>query len=158
MRKKPEGFTLIEIAISVAILLLLLTLAIPSMNGVIADRRLRHSLDELNNLVTTAQERSVTDRRAYLISWGKDELVVHPESSVEGEGDAPIAMLKLQKGEAYMLKLPAALMKDPPGDWIFWPSGTCEPAEVTYKGDPGTWTATYSPLTGRAEILKYATR
>lgn len=149
---------MIEIAISVAILLLLLTLAIPSMNGILADRRLRRSLDELNKLVMTAQERSVTDRRAYLISWGKDELVLHPESTTEDEGDVPVAVLKLKAGDAYILKLPAALMKDPPGDWVFWPSGTCEPAEVTYKGDPGTWTATYPSLSARAEISRYATR
>ncbi|MGZ5020820.1 MAG: prepilin-type N-terminal cleavage/methylation domain-containing protein, partial [Chthoniobacterales bacterium] len=64
MRKKTQGFTLIEIAISIFILLLILMLAVPSMSGVLADRRLRRSLDAMNDLVRTAQERSVNEHRA----------------------------------------------------------------------------------------------
>ena len=158
MRKEAQGFTLIEIVIAISITLLLLTLAVPSINGVLADRRLRRSLDDLNRLVMQAQERSVTDRRPYLISWGKDELILHPEGVAEGEGDVPIAVLRLHPGDAYVLKLPAALTEDPPGDWAFWPSGTCEPAEITFKGVDGTWTATYPTLTARAQISTYATR
>jgi len=40
-----RAFTLIEIALSIFILLLLLLLAVPSLSGVIANRRLKQSLD-----------------------------------------------------------------------------------------------------------------
>ena len=40
-RRTEVGFTLIELAIAVVILVLLMMLAVPSMNGVLADRRLR---------------------------------------------------------------------------------------------------------------------
>ena len=49
--------------------LLLLMLAVPSLEGVLADKRLRRSLDRFNDLVRQAQERSVADHRAYLIVW-----------------------------------------------------------------------------------------
>lgn len=158
MRRKQHGFTMIELAISVFILLLILVLAVPSMTGVLADRRLRRSLDEMNKLVRTAQQRSVDERRAYLISWQKDHLILRVESFAKGEDPAPAATMQLRKGDAYVLNLTAALAKDPPADWVFWPSGTCEPALVSYKGPDGSWTAKYSSLTARPELTAYVAR
>lgn len=154
--RRSSGFTLIEIAISVAILLMLLLLAIPSVSGVLADRRLRHSLDEFNKLVQQAQERSVLEHRPYIIAWAKDSVVLRPELAEKDE--PPVAVYKLARGEAIQLNLTAALMADIPAEWIFWPSGNCEPATIAYKGANGTWTATYSPLTAHAELTKYAAR
>ena len=158
MQRNRQAFTLIEIAIAVFILLLLLLLAVPSLNGVLANRRLQRSLDAMNNLVRTAQERSVADRRPYLILWDKDRLVLRTEAVEKGEDPSPTAILVLQKGDAFLLKLPAALTDDPPAEWIFWPSGTCEPAIVSYKGVDGSWTANYSSLTARPELSRYAAK
>ncbi len=155
--RRLSGFTLIEITISVFILLLLLLLAVPSLSGVMADRRLRRSLDDFNNLVRTAQERSVLERRAYLIVWGKDTLTVQPEALGKGDEDREI-VYHLQPGDAFQLKLTAALQKDPPGQWIFWPSGNCEPGLVAFTGKNGSWTAAFSALTGRGELTNYASR
>ena len=154
--RRCSGFTLIEIAISVAILLMLLLLAVPSVSGVLADRRLRHSLDEFNKLVQQAQERSVLEHRPYVIKWGRDNVVLEAESPEKDE--APVAVYKLVRGEAIQLNLTAALMNDIPAEWIFWPSGNCEPATIVYKGVNGSWTADYSPLTARANVTNYAAR
>src|SRR5437762_13324387 len=78
-----RAFTLIEIALSIFILMLLLMLAVPSLSGVIASRRLKQSLDGFNNLVRQAQERSVTERRAYLIVWRKSGVLLRPEAFEE---------------------------------------------------------------------------
>ena len=157
MRANQRGFTLIEIAIAVFILLMILSLAVPSINGVMKDRRLRRSLDDLNKLVVMAQERSVIDRRPYLISWQKDHLTLRPEALKKGEDPAPVSTLRLRRGDAYLLKLPAALVADAPADWVFWPSGTCEPAIISFKGVDGSWNAKYASLTARAELTDYAT-
>src|SRR3954453_20084488 len=127
MRKNRQAFTLIEIAISVFILLMLMLIAVPSLNGVLANRRLQRSLDELNGLVRIAQERSMEDRRPYLISWEKDQIVLHAEILGKDEDPSPTAVLNLHPGDAFVLSLPAALVDSPPADWIFWPSGICEP-------------------------------
>lgn len=158
MRQNSQAFTLIEIAISVFILLLILMLGIPSMSGLMADRRLHRSLDEMNRLVRQAQERSVAERRPYLIAWQKDEIILRPEGRVKGESDEPVAELKLHRGDAFILELPAALISEPPAEWIFWPTGTCEPARVKFKGVDGTWVANYSPLTARADLASYAAK
>ena len=158
MRKKTQAFTLIELAIAIGILLLMLMLAVPSLRGVLAERRLRRSFDEMNGLVRTAHERSVKERRAYLITWDKDQILLHPEALAEGETKKPLSILKLRSGDAFLLNLPAALVENPPAEWIFWPSGACEPAIVSFKGNDGTWTALYSPLTASAELSSYAAR
>ena len=158
MRRNRQAFTLIEIAIAVFIMLLMLSLSVPSLRGVMADRRLRRSLDDLNNLVRTAQERSVTERRVYLISWQKDHLVLRPEAFGKGEEAAPTSTLQLRRGDAFELQLPAALTDSPPAEWAFWPSGVCEPAVVTFKGVDGSWSASYSPLTARPALSNYATK
>jgi hypothetical protein len=138
--------------------MLLLLLAVPSLNGVLADRRLRRSLNSFNNLVRQAQERSVADRRSYLIIWDKDHVLLRPEAFAKGEEIKPTAEFQLDREDAMKLALSAALTKNPAAEWIFWPSGTCEPATVQFKGAAGSWTANYSPLTARPELTNYAAR
>jgi type II secretion system protein H len=156
--RREAGFTMIEMAIAVMILVLILALAVPSLNGVLADRRLRRSLDEFNGLVRQAQERSIAERRSYLIIWRDDKIGLRAEGLRSGENTAPVAMLKVNKGESFKLSFPAALENEPPAEWIFWPSGNCEPAVVTFSGVNGGWTANYSALTARPDIVNYVAK
>ena len=154
--RRHSGFTLVEVAIAVLIMIIVLMLAVPSINGVLADRRLRRSLDELNGLVREAQGRSMAERRSYLIVWREGALALRPEGLLKGDNLEPVATLKLHKGESLTLSFPAALSDDPPAEWVFWPSGNCEPAVVKYRGSSGEWIARYSALTARSELTNYA--
>lgn len=156
--QRIRAFTLIEIALSIFILLLILVMAVPSLSGVIANNRLKQSLDNFNQLVRQAQQRSVTERRAYLIVWGKNSVLLRPEVFAEGEEEKPTTVLVLSKGSWIRVLLPAALTGKPPAEWIFWPSGTCEPATVQFRGPAGAWTANYAPLTAQPELTQYAAR
>ena len=156
--QRSRAFTLIEIALSIFILLLILLLAVPSLCGVIANRRLKESLDSFNQLVRQAQERSVTERRAYLIAWGKNSVVLRPEVFAKDEEEKPTAVFRLPKGSWLKVSLPAALTEKTAAEWIFWPSGTCEPANVQFRGPAGTWTADYSPLTAQPDLKQYVAR
>jgi prepilin-type N-terminal cleavage/methylation domain-containing protein len=156
--RRDAGFTLIEMAIAIMILVLVLMLAVPSLNGVLADRRLRRSLDEFNGLVRQAQERSIAERRSYLIIWREGKIGLRAEGLRSGEDPAPVALLKVNKGESFNLSFPAALENEPPAEWIFWPSGNCEPAVVTFRGLNGGWTAKYSALTARADLVNYVAK
>ena len=156
--QRSRGFTLIEIVIAVAILTVLLLMAVPSLSGVIADRKLRASLDRFNNLVREAQERSVNQHRSYLIVWSDKDVIVQPEAFGRDEDKTPVATFALEHGSVLTLTLPAALKSKPAGEWIFWPTGTCEPATVHFEGRAGTWTANYSPLTTQPDLTHYAAR
>jgi prepilin-type N-terminal cleavage/methylation domain-containing protein len=153
-----RAFTLIEIVIAVFIVVMLLLLAVPSLTGVLANRRLRQSLDRFNGLVHEAQERSVSEHRAYLIVWGDKSIELRPEVVGKAEQAKATDQFQLSRGESLTLTLPAALTKHPPAQWIFWPSGICEPAIVQFKGRAGVWKADYSALTARSKLLNYAAR
>ncbi len=156
--QRTRGFTLIEVAISVFILMIIMLLAIPSVSGVLADRRLQRSLNAMNEIVRQAQDHAVRERRPYLVVWQKDNIILRPEAVDKSDASAPVASLALDKGHAFLLRLPAALEKSPLAQWIFWPSGTCEPANVSFKGPDGSWEVNYSPLTARPEIVRYAAK
>jgi len=136
----------------------LLLLAVPSLEGVIADRKLRASLDGFNKLVREAQERSVAEHRAYLVVWTDKNVFVQPEAFAKDEDRQPLDTFDLPRGTALTLTLPAAVSRKPAGEWIFWPTGTCEPAIVQFTGRAGTWTASYSPLTAHGELTNYAAK
>lgn len=152
-----RAFTLIEIAISVFILMLLMLLAVPSLSGVLSDRRLHRSYDALNQIVQQAQHLSMEERRPYLLVWHGGNITLQPESFAKNEKKQPTAVLSAA-GNVFTLTLPASLAKKPPPEWIFWPSGNCEPAIVRCKGRDGSWTANFSALTARGDLTQYAAK
>jgi hypothetical protein len=86
--------------------MLLLLLAVPSLSGVLANRRLKRSLDGFNNLVRQAQGCSVTERRPYLIVWSKGKVALRPEAFAKDEEVKAKAEFPLDRGEALKLSLP----------------------------------------------------
>jgi type II secretory pathway pseudopilin PulG len=156
--QRVHGFTLIEIVLVVTILMLVMLLAVPSLSGVLADRRLRQSLDDFNKLVSQAHEHSVTEHRPYLLIVGAKSIIVRPEVLTQDDDPGPVADMPLSDRESLKVRFPAALSKDPPPEWIFWPSGICEPAIIDFVGRNGFWTASYAPLNAQPDITNYAPR
>lgn len=156
--ERRRGFTLVEMVIAIFILLLLLGMAVPSLLGVMADRRLRRTFDRFNDMVRLAHERSIAEQRAYQISWTQDDVILTPAVYNAGESHFPAAQLAIARSDHWNLDLPAALSKNVGGEWMFWGSGVCEPAEIRFSGHDGTWTASYAPLNALAQIKAYAPR
>lgn len=138
--------------------MLVLMLAVPSLSGVLADQRLRQSLNRFNELVNKAHEQSVAEHRPYLVVLGTKSVEVRPEIITKDDDPAPVADLPVHDRDSLKITFPAAMTKEPPAEWIFWPSGVCEPAVIEYLGRNGSWTVTYSALNARPEITKYAPR
>jgi type II secretion system protein H len=155
---RRAGFTLLEIVIVLFILMLLFTLAVPSLNGVLADKRLHRSLDRFNELVRQAHQRSLAEHRAYLIVWNDGQISLQPAAFLNTEPHQSIDTMPIARREKWRLELPAALSKKVPAEWIFWESGICEPARIRFVSDDGSWTTEYSPLSGLGEIIAYASR
>src|SRR5260370_7381226 len=100
-------------------------MAVPSLEGVFTDRKLRASLDAFNKLVRQAQERSVAEHRAYLIVWGDKDVIVQPEAFAKEEEKKAVATFSLERGSALTLTLPAALTPNPAAHSCFLPTVPC---------------------------------
>src|SRR5437773_1120065 len=142
--QRQHGFTLVEVIIAVFILLLLLTLAVPSLNGVLADKRLHRSLDRFNELVRQAHERSLAEHRAYLIVWNDVEVSLQPAAFLKTEPHQPIDTIAISRQEKWRVELPAAVSKKAPAEWIFWGSGVCEPGRIRFGSGDGSLSTEYS--------------
>ena len=151
---RRAGFTLLEICLAIFISLLLITLAVPSIVALLAEQRLKSSFDEFDGFVRTARERSMTERRTYAMSWAEDGIVLVPvERRDTDDPKAEPERFVFAQGETFALERPGALMKKPAPEWIFWRSGLCEEALVTFAGDAGKWSVRYDPLTTHATFL-----
>ena len=153
--RRARGFTLIEICLAVAIGLLVVTLMVPSVAGLFAEQKLNSSFEEFDRFVRGAQMRSVAERRDYLMVFEEDAILLEPIEEIDEE-DVALGpeQFPLPEDGDIVLERPLALQKDPPMEWPFWKSGTCEAVIVSYRGPAGSWRARFDPLTARATILE----
>lgn len=147
---RSRAFTLIEICLAVLIISILISVAIPSIKGLLDQQKSKESFDRFDALAHRAQSLAMSERRAYVLVWDKTGILLRPSQSASKEEANGIDRIDLAKEEACQIDFPAALVKKPSPQWVFWPSGTCESAKVTYQGSKGTWLAEYDPLTVRA--------
>ena len=152
--RRTSGFTLIEICLAVAIGLLIVTMMVPSVSGLFAEQKLKRSFEDFDKFVRTAQLKSVTERRDYVMLFEEDGISLEPANPTEEDATAEMDHFALADGADIALERPVALQKNPPMEWSFWKSGTCEPAVVSYKGEAGTWVVKYEPLTARGTFLE----
>ncbi len=152
MSRQP-GFTLLELCLAIAISVIIFSAALPSLGGLLNERRLKHSFETFDALADEARQLSMSRREAYLLIWERSAIALRQKDSA-----AEVSHLDFTGNEKYDLALPAALTPNPPRQWVFWPTGTCEPAEVSYSGDAGRWSASYDPLTGRGTLTLHENR
>ncbi len=147
--RRISGFTLIEICLAVAIGLLIVTMMVPSVGGLFAEQKLKRSFEEFDRFVRSAQLKSVSERRDYVMLFADDGISLEPANPTE-----EMEHFTLPDSADIVLDRPVALQKNPSMEWFFWKSGTCEPVVVSYKGEAGRWVVKYEPLTARGIFLE----
>ena len=151
---RRSGFTLLEICIALFISLLLITLAVPSIVSLLAEQKLKRTFDTFDSFVRTAREKSMTERRTYAMAWADDGITLLPvERRDTDDPKAEPERFLFAEGESLTLARPAALMKKPPAEWVFWRSGLCEETVVTFAGAAGSWSVHYDPLTTHGTFI-----
>ena len=155
---RSRGFTLIEICLAVFIALVLITMAVPSVQRLLSEEDRRRSFDRFDSLVRYAQGHAVLERRAYLIEWDKTGVLVRPEKPANKEEGAGLDRIDIGENEACEIQFPAALVKKPAREWMFWPAGTCEAARISFTGKGESWVAEYDPLTVQATVATNETK
>jgi prepilin-type N-terminal cleavage/methylation domain-containing protein len=68
-RNRPNGFTLIEILVTIIILALLVGFAIPSYRDFMDQKRLRSATEDLYNFIKTSQSRGLNLPSSYYMSF-----------------------------------------------------------------------------------------
>jgi prepilin-type N-terminal cleavage/methylation domain-containing protein len=159
MLRARAGFTLIELMLAIAIVVMLLAVAIPSMSGLSSDKQLRQKFEEFDAFVRRGQVLAVQQQRSWVMVWQPGAILLQPDEPTPEErlnegGTGEV--FATAEDEKWTLDRPASLLppQQTPAEWTFWRSGTCEPVFVTYEGPQGWWRAQYHPLTGRGEIIE----
>lgn len=145
----PAAFTLLELCIAILIAVMIILAAVPSISGLLAEQRAKKLFTQFDDLARKAATKAVAERRAYALVWDDSGVTMRPLAPADHK-EATGERVDFGKRLAPDLFLTAALAKDPPRIWTFWPTATCEPATVICHITDAPWTAVYDPLTEQA--------
>jgi type II secretory pathway pseudopilin PulG len=157
-RSDNRAFTLIELMLAIAIAIVIFAVAMPSMRGLSAERRLQETFERFDEFTRGAQLKAISQQRSWTLVWKSGAINRQPDDPTPEErragGEGLGEDFAFGEDESYTIERPASLLpaKDTAPEWTFWRSGTCEPVVVGYSGPAGTWTARYNPLTGHGEM------
>ncbi len=162
LRPIRSGFTLLELCVSMFLVMLLIAVALPSLTGELAQRRLQQAFDRFDAFVAQAQTRSMSENQPYVLVWtSAGRVLLYPSAwnDKERAKRGPVASLPPPfDGSRYTLTRKASLTQNPPAVWTVWPTGNCEPVSVGFQSGAGVWDASYSALSGRGTILRFLAR
>jgi hypothetical protein len=162
---RGAGFTLLEICMAVAIGLMMLSLAMPSLRGVFGEQRLRERMGEFEAVVLKASVLANRSNREVRLRWMKLERdrmglwMGTMEGSEEVEGGDNGVVLEMDRDEKLQVRRLAARKEVPaPPEWSFWPRGLREPVELSYAGPLGEWVLRFGALVPEPEVVSIRPR
>ncbi len=155
-----SGFTLLELVAVMGIAILILSIAVPSVAGYLAEQELRENMESFTRMVREAQRSAMAAKAPSRLVFGKEGVSIFAEPPVAGGiaegGGAPAGGggVALSKEELLEFNRFGAMQKAPAPEWMLWPNGILEPAEIRYTGPKGSWSLRYNPFKIEPEILE----
>lgn len=143
-RAEQRGYTLVEIALVLAIMVLIIGAAIPLSSGFMREQRLRDPVRELLILAKTARTEAMTTGRPTGVVFGKNGYgLLRPAA------DEASDTYTLPRGMSYSIRpFGSEKTAKPDGQtWIFQPSGLCEPITFRLEEDDAWIEVAFDPLT-----------
>jgi prepilin-type N-terminal cleavage/methylation domain-containing protein len=138
------GYTLLEISLVVAIIVLLAGASVPLVTGFTREQRLRDTVRELLVLAKTARTEAMTTGVPSRVIFGKKGFAVF-----HGADEDPSVVARLPAGTTYLIRPFGTEKRERPDNqaWLFQPSGLSEPLQVrVIEGD--AWIEVeFDPLT-----------
>lgn len=151
--KRSSGYTLIEIALVLAIMVMIIGAAIPLSSGFMREQRLRDPVRELLILAKTARTEAMTTGRTTGVVFEKKGFGLL-QSGNEELSDS----YELPEGMSYTI-IPFGSEKaaKPDGQtWFFQPTGLCEPVTFRLQENDAWMQVTFDPLTANISEESYS--
>lgn len=161
MRRSRSAFTMMEMMLAIALAVIVMTIAIPTIGTIFEKDELQATFDKFSEFVQKAQTKAVSEHRTILLVWHDHDakrhmeagLTIEPEILTAEEADTQPESFGFDGAEVQLQRL-YALEDKPLSVWPFWHSGTCEPVRVAFKGKAGHWIAEFDPLTARGTLVE----
>jgi hypothetical protein len=179
-KKARSGFTILEMLISMFLIMMILGVAIWSISSTRKERRLMDPAVTLRSFAKKALKSSVAEQRSYSIYFYAHAFVLEETYPVFAEEDAGPGDLgeslfaEEEVGEVPLENMVVSLRHDLaedvglevrrwnspdwfvgeeelPAEWIFTPSGLCEPLSVRFMIGEGYVEIDFNPLTAGVE-------
>lgn len=152
---------MLELILAVIILAVMGGILVPMVSGAWAEQAFRNEADQLRGLAREARLNAVSQRETWTIQFYENGFSLFPENGVQQSGEAieEEPQYKLSEGTAMeLLRWDGKDWKEPQGEeWIFRPSGVCEPLRVRFIMEGGGWIEYgFHPLTADVQDEKYS--
>jgi len=146
---------------AVAIGMLMLSLAMPSLRGLFAEDRLRERMRQFDEFAGKAAELARTSHKEVRLCWEPEgvrmvQQEISPDDSANPQGGGEF--FTFEKDEELILSRVSARDPKAAWEWSFWPEGVREPVEVFYKGPGGSWSERFGALVPEPDVLSINTR
>lgn len=166
--KANSGFTLMEMLVSLFLIILIVTFAAVSVDSVSEEARLQRPATEVKSFAKRAVKSAVAEQRSYSVIFYPSFFLMretYPEMVEEEQdfgfnlfGDAEdeealrsIVVYKHELGDGVAVEVrrwnAAEWVAPEEEEWVFEPSGLCEPLSVRFTRKGGYVEIDFNPLT-----------
>jgi prepilin-type N-terminal cleavage/methylation domain-containing protein len=169
MRARPRlpGYTLLEVLLVMAILVILMAVAYPTMEALYGDTRVRGAADDVRGAWAEARARAIETGGGYrfAVMKGTNRFRVAPEAPEYWDGTKGSASGDEDDGQTLTGSLPKGILfkigegGETAGDWhvvaTFLPDGTCKDdarVELEEDGSPNALVVEVRALTGTVTV------
>ena len=166
--RRASAFTLIEVLVSLFILTIIISIGALSLDKVLEEGKLQKQSTAFKLAARKAMRRSITENRSYSVFMRESFFSLSP-SQVRNSADGQPVIVEPQEdgshipGVRHLLPEDMLLLirrwrekeyrlPDKIGEeWVFQPSGFCEPLSVEIRHGESYVRMTFNPLTARVD-------
>jgi len=152
-----RGFTLLEMALVLFILVVIAGLAIPMTSGLVAQERLKAAARTLQDYAVSARRLAVTEGRPYDIVFHANSFTLERLGADDAKEEDTVGRVQLASNVRYSLQRwgKDEFAKPAKEQWVFRSDGICEPIRVHFESKDGWIEYSFNPLTARPQDESY---
>ncbi|MBX7158303.1 MAG: prepilin-type N-terminal cleavage/methylation domain-containing protein [Verrucomicrobiae bacterium] len=157
--KNSQGFTLIEILVVLFLASLIFAAVLPTASNLLLQEQVRGTARKISLFAKTARTQALTEQQPYHIIFAKNTFTISPLTPPK-KGDPHQGIT-----ESYQLSKEILCQirsweevkwsKTEKFEWIFQPTGLCEPIRIRFSKDNAWYEMEFNPLTANTQNESY---